>query len=370
MSNTFHSLKVAEVTTQTDDAVTVSFEIPEELKETFSYKQGQYLTLKFDINGEEVRRSYSMSSCPLEDQLAVTVKRVPQGKASNFIYDQIRPGSQVEVMPPEGRFYTELDADQRKTYYLFGAGSGITPLMSHIKTILEEEPQSEVKLLYGNRNEDSIIFKEELEQLQQRYQGQLQVEHILSQPHRVKAKGIAGMFSKGKIEWPGRVGRIDGKQVLRFLQEQPQRDGEAEYFICGPGTMIDNVKAALLEQGVNKKKVHTESFGTSESPKKEAAKTATTASDNSQVTVHLDGQEFTVEVPEEKSILDVLLEQKYDPPYSCTSGACSSCMAKVINGSVRMDACYALDDEEVAEGYILTCQSHPTTPTLEITYEV
>jgi len=367
MSNQFHTLTVQSVTRETADAVTVAFTIPDALEDTFSYKQGQYLTLRFSINGEDVRRAYSMSSSPLDNEIAVTVKQVDGGLVSSHINQSLQAGDQVEVMPPEGRFYTDLDPDHRKDYYLIGAGSGITPLMSILRTVLEKEPMSRIILLYGNRNEDCIIFEDQLNALTQKYDGQLFVRHILSQPKREKAKGIGGLFSKGKIKWEGPVGRISPAVINQLLADFPKKAPQAEFFICGPGNLIDTTEKALKERGIDEKAIHSERFTTG-TKGKEASKVAGT--EGAIVKVHLDGQEIEVAVPPNKTILDVLLAQKYDPPYSCTSGACSSCMAKVITGSVRMETCFALDDDEVEEGYILTCQSHPTTDSVEITYEV
>jgi ring-1,2-phenylacetyl-CoA epoxidase subunit PaaE len=369
MSKKFHDLSLREVRPETKDAVTLVFDVPNELAETFRYKQGQYLTLRFDINGQEERRSYSMCSSPIEDHLAVTVKRVDSGKVSNYINDELKAGDTVSVMPADGRFYTELNADQRKDYYLFGAGSGITPLMSILKTILEEEPKSTVFLLYGNRDEQSIIFRDRLETLQHKYADQFIVEHILSKPPREKAGGVFGFLKKGNLTWDGRVGRIDHSHIARFLQENPPRSSQtAEYFICGPGGMIDSVEAALLGQGIAKKQIHSERF--SSGPVAAADQSSTAGLDGAKVTVQLDGATFDVTVKAGKTILETLLAQKYDPPYSCTSGACSTCMAKLQKGSVKMDACFALDEDEVEAGYILTCQSHPTSEEVVITYDM
>lgn len=372
MSKRFHRLKVKKVIRETPDAKTLVFSVPDDLKEQFQYNHGQYLTLKVELNGEEERRSYSMCSSPLDEDIAVTVKRLQGGRVSSYLHEKIEAGSELEVMPPEGRFFTSLDPEKRKTYYLFGAGSGITPLMSILKTVLEKEPMSTVYLLYGNRNEASIIFKEHLDELTHRYAEQLIVEHILSQPKREKVGGLVGIFKKGAVSWEGRVGRIDHSEVRRFLEENPPRTEETEYFVCGPGSMIDNTVSALISSGVDDKHIHTEHFSSAK-PKEEKG-----SSDNGKVSVaggtptvvHLEGETINLVVPEGKTILDTLLDQGFDPPYSCTAGACSTCMAKVIKGSVEMEVCYALDDEEVEEGFILTCQSKPSSPELEISYEV
>ncbi len=364
MSKSFHKLSVKKITPETPDSVTLTFDVPSDLKENFQYTQGQYLTLKFELKGNEVRRSYSMCTSPLDDELAVTVKKVPGGKMSTHIHQNIKVGDTIDVMQPDGRFFTQLHEDNKKNYYLVGAGSGITPLMSILKTVLEKEPMSFVFLLYGNRNEDFIIFKDELDKLQKRYEGQLFVEHILSQPKREKKPGLGGLFSKGKISWEGKVGRIDGAVMKKFLRDHAPRHKASEFFLCGPGGMIDSVKQALSAEGFDKKNIHQEYFTV-------AAPTSTAAGiAGAKAIVTLDGKKREVVVPQGKQILFALLDEKIDAPYSCTAGACSTCMAKLTKGTTKMDACYALDDSEVENGFILTCQAHPTSEVVELTFDV
>ena len=369
MNHQFYTLKVKAVRPETEMTKTIIFEIPPTLIEQFRFKAGQYLTLRFNINGQEVRRSYSICSSPLDKDIAVTVKRLNKGLVSNYIGDKVKVGDTIEVMPPDGRFFTKLDVEQRKTYYLFGAGSGITPLMSIVKTIVEKEPMSVIFLLYGNRDEHSIIFKEELDKLQKKYAGQLYVEHTLSRPLKVKPKGFGSFFRKAVVVWQGKKGRIDQEAVMKFLESNPLRSKDAEYFICGPGNMIDNVETALLSSGVDKNNIHFEHFASKLSEQEIAVRTPL-GQKGTLVKVHLDGELIQLNVPSNKAILDELLDNDYNPPYSCTSGTCSTCIAKLIKGKVNMNVCYALDDDEIAAGYILTCQSHPTTDEVELTYDI
>lgn len=362
MSTNFHHLAISKIKKETEDTVSISFVVPEDLKETFTYTQGQYLTLKFDINGNEARRAYSMSSSPLENELTVSVKRVAKGLVSNHIADKLKVGDKVEVMPPQGRFYTKLDVVNRKHYYMIAGGSGITPIMSIIKTIMEVEPQSIVSLLYSNREEEGIIFKQELDELQTRYANQLYVENILSQPKREKTSGLFSAFKKGTLSWSGKVGRINRDVLNEWLIEHPAVHKQTEYFICGPDGMMETTESFLFAKQIDKKNIHSERFTAAAIEKNENLKGA-------KITVQLRGESIVMQAVEGKTILDMLIDLKKDAPYSCTSGACSTCVAKVTKGTVEMDSCYALDDDEVKAGYILTCQAHPTSSEVEIVYE-
>ncbi len=366
MNHQFYTLKLKNKVQETPDTVTISFDIPEELSAVFNYKSGQYITLRFTIDGKEARRAYSMSSSPHEKTLAVTVKRVSKGLVSTYICNKLQVGDAVELMPPDGKFILPLDYDAGKSYYFMASGSGITPVISHIKSILEQEPQSCIFLLYGSRNEESIIFRQKLDSLQQFYSGQVYITHILSQPKREKSLGLSGLFSKGTLNWQGLTGRITSQVVDKFLTDNPPRHKVSNYMICGPGNMIDHIMQYLQAKGIDKKLIHTEYFTTDPTPGHNSDKAVSEAA----LIVHLNGEKIETIIPAGKTVLETLISLKKNPPYSCTSGACSTCMAKVITGAVEMDVCHALDEDEIAQGYILTCQSRPVTHELEISYDV
>ena len=371
MSKNFHALTVSDVIQETKDTVSLVFAVPENLKETFQYTQGQYLTLRFTVNGSEERRAYSMSSSPLEPTLKVSVKRVKKGKVSNHIADKVKKGDKVDVMPPEGRFFTVLKEENRKTYYLFGAGSGVTPLMSIIKTTLEIEPQSSVYLLYGNRDEESIIFKDELDALAQKYNGQFRVVHTLSQPKREKPKGFGGLFKKGSISWEGQTGRIDAKKVMRFLAENESQYKDTEYFLCGPNEMIFMLLNYLTDkQGVEKSKVHFELFNTTGVVIKKKKQREIDNSILSEITIHEGGKDFIFSIPQgSDNILDAALNNHADLPFACKGGVCCTCRAKLIEGKVDMEVNYALEQEELDAGYILTCQAIPLSQKVIVDFD-
>ncbi len=366
----FYHLKIKNKIQETGDTVSLVFDVPSHLEDTFDYQAGQYLTLKFSINDQEARRAYSMSSSPKDADIKVTIKRVEGGLVSNYIHDSVQIGDTIDVMAPQGRFVAKINETNRKTYYLLGSGSGITPLMSILKTILEDEAQSSVFLFYGSRNEQQIIFKNELEELEQKYKGQLFVEHILSQPKQEKASGIGGLFGKKKTLWLGKKGRIDRKHTAEYLEKNIPPYPKTEYFICGPGNMINTVKDVLIARGVSDKSIHFELFNSNtpgDGVQKGKVSSASSSSSKAAI-IHLDGKVFNLDIPSDKTVLQSLLDAGHEPPYSCTTGSCSTCIAKVLNGGAMMDVCYALDDDEVEEGYILTCQAKVTSNDIEIDY--
>ncbi len=361
----FEKITIKQIVVETDDTKTVIFEVPENLKRTFEYKPGQYLTLKDVVDGEEVRRAYSISTAPSEDTIGVTVKRLSKGKMSNHIHDKWNVGDIVEVAEPEGHFVIEADHDKKRNHYFIAAGSGITPIMSMVKTLLEDEPLSICYLLYGSRNEDSIIFKSALDQYEVKYAGQLFITHTLSKPLAEKEGGLLSVFKKPKIKWVGETGRISKEKIQKFLDENVGKNNfESHFYLCGPGDVIQAAEKELEARSIAKKNIHREYFSTNAGDK------ATIKATSSNIKVHLNGEVIEFASKGEKPILDELIAMKKNPPYSCTSGACSSCMAKVINGKVEMEVCYALDDADLEKGLILTCQAKAVTAELEITYVV
>lgn len=358
MSLHFHPLQIKDIRRETPDCVSIAFEIPAELKESFIYKHGQYLTLRTNINGEEVRRSYSVCSSPLDNELRIAVKKVDDGMFSKYANEQLKKGDVLEAMPPIGKFFTELDEKQKKSYVGFAAGSGITPVLSIIKTTLLTEPDSQFTLVYGNRSRNSIIFKEELEALKNKFINRFRVIHILS---------------REKMDAAINFGRIDRNKCEMLFDKAIDVKQSDEFFLCGPEEMVFSVKEFLEENGVDRKKIHFELFTTSSSKKSVSSikKEHNPNEVKSKITIKLDGAAFDFDLGfDSESILDAALKQGADLPFACKGGVCCTCRAKLIEGEVDMDVNYALEPEEVEQGFILTCQSHPRTETVMIDYDV
>jgi ring-1,2-phenylacetyl-CoA epoxidase subunit PaaE len=334
-------------------------DVPEELRDTFRFTQGQYLTFRREHNGEELRRSYSICSSPLDGEWQVAIKKVPEGRFSSLAVENLRVGEELDVMPPAGRFYTELHPEHAKHYVAFAAGSGITPVFSIVKTILLTEPNSQVTLIYGNRGRNSIIFKEGIEALKNKFLQRLSVYHILS-----REQGDTDLL----------FGRIDEAKTQQFLDKILPAEQIDEAFICGPEEMINGVRAALSGAGVAAEKIHFEMFTSAGDAKKAAgpAKVHPVGEDDkkSQVTVQLDGGTRILEMSYYgNTILDELLDMGVDAPYSCKNGMCSTCRCRVLEGQVEMDVNYSLSDTEVAKGYVLSCQARPTSEKVKVDFD-
>lgn len=357
MSIHFHPLRIKEIRTETSDCVSVVFEIPENLKNDFIYKQGQSLTMRTIINKEEVRRTYSICSSPLDNEWRIAVKKVDGGLFSGFANTNLKVGDLIDVMPPIGRFYTELNPTQKKSYLAFAAGSGITPVLSLIKTTLATEPLSRFTLVYGNKSRSSIIFFEELEALKNKYMDRFQLVHLLS---------------REKTDTPVNAGRIS-QEKLAELGKLIDYKNTDEFFVCGPEQMIFSVKNFLEASQIESRKIHFELFTTPGENKATTKITSTTTDTaaNSHITVKLDGRSFEFDLPltSDTSILDAAMQQGADLPYACKGGVCCTCKAKLLEGEVDMDVHWGLEDEEIKQGFILTCQSHPRSSTIVIDFD-
>lgn len=345
----FHSIKVLDVYKETKDCSVVSFEIPDDMKDEFKYAHGQHLTLKALIDGKEVRRSYSLCSSPIEDKWKVAVKKINGGLFSSYINESLRKGDTLEIMPPNGVFNTKIEPDKAKNYIVFAAGSGITPILSILKTHLAMEPKSTFKLFYLNRSVKSIIFKEEIEQLKNQYFGRLEIFHFLTKEHR-SIELLNGRFTKEKLQ-------ILTEKIIDI----PSVD---ECFICGPEEMIFLIKDELIAAGLTKDKIHFELFntGNSDADKARVNKILEKKVEGTEVTIVDGGKEFHFIMDDDfDNILDGALAAGADLPFACKGGVCSTCRCKVIEGTVEMKINYALDENEVAKNYILSCQAVPTS---------
>jgi ring-1,2-phenylacetyl-CoA epoxidase subunit PaaE len=354
----FHPLKIKEVRKETDECVSLLFEIPKEFEQQFAFRQGQSLTMRTRLNGEEIRRTYSICSSPLDKEWRVAVKKVEGGLFSSHANDNLKAGDIIEVMPPVGKFYTDLNPSHQKNYVAIAAGSGITPVLSIIKTTLLTEPESSFTLVYGNRNRASIIFKEELEALKNKFISRFTIHHVLS-------REVADV--------PIYHGRIDQQKCSVLFDKLIDLSSMNEFFICGPEEMIFSVKNFLEEKGIDKKHVHFELFTTP------GQKTYSTVSHTkhveekgpkSKIKVKLDGILFDFDLSEMgETILDAALKEGADLPFACKGGVCCTCRAKLVSGEVKMDVNYGLEEEEIEAGFILTCQSHPRSAEVFVDFD-
>ncbi|ESU29331.1 phenylacetate-CoA oxygenase/reductase, PaaK subunit [Flavobacterium limnosediminis JC2902] len=345
----FHSIKVSDIYKETKDCSVISFEIPEELKHDFEFKQGQHLNMRTMIDGVEVRRSYSLCSSPTENKWQVAVKKIDGGLFSGFVNNTLKKGDVLEVMAPAGVFFKEVNPTVAKNYVVFAAGSGITPILSIIKTHLALEPESTFQLFYLNRTVKSIIFKEEIEALKNKYLGRFEVFYFLTKEHR-NVELFNGRFDKEKL------------QVLTSrIIDVPSVD---ECFICGPEEMIFLIRDEMVAAGLPKERIHFELFhtGNSEADKQRTSKILEKKVEGTEVTILDGGKEFHFTMDDDfDNILDGALAAGADLPFACKGGVCSTCRCKVLEGTVEMKINYALDENEVAKHYVLSCQAVPTS---------
>ena len=355
----FHPLTVAQVRPETDDTVSVSFRVPDDLRDEYRFTQGQHLTLRREFNGEEVRRSYSICTSVYENDLRVAVKAIPQGVFSGFVHQALATGDQIEVGLPIGHFNVPLDPGNHKRYAAFAAGSGITPVISIIKTTLSAEPHSAFSLVYGNRETRSIIFREELESLKNSYLDRLSVTHALSREGR---------------NIPLLDGRIDHSKASQLLDTLLVPEYFDEFFLCGPKDMIDGVRDALIEKGVDRSRVHFELFTAPgqaldrSDPRR--SRPAAQSGSHSTVVVSLEGKSTTLSMgPDDGSVLEAVRRVRPEVPYACEGGVCATCRARIIEGRVDMQLNFALEEQEVEAGYVLTCQAVPASEHIVLDFD-
>jgi len=355
-------LRVKERIQETPEAVSLALEIPADLKGKFHYQAGQFVTFFLDIGGETLARSYSLSSSPLVDQdFKITVKKVPGGRGSNFLCDHVKVGDTLMTTPPSGHFFKPSLDPKGTHYYLFAAGSGVTPVFSVMKTVLQASPLNHVTFLFGNRNEEAIIYGKELELWAQKHPSQLDIVHVLSKP---------------SFQWPGRRGRVD-RTFIREVLDMPEKGaGTREYYLCGPIEFMHVVRNSLLEFGIAKDLIKEENFGVTTHKPKPSVKDAwtfigpsTEVESPEKIIAQINGEMFEVPAVEGKSILETLLEAGAQPPYSCMDGACMACLGKVQEGRVYQEDPGILSDDNIANCESLTCQAKPLSRTVRISYD-
>jgi ring-1,2-phenylacetyl-CoA epoxidase subunit PaaE len=352
----FHELKVIRVETLTPDAKAIYFDIPDTLKEAYHYIPGQYLTFEIELNGHKQRRAYSICTSPYSDKNpAIGVKKVAGGAVSVYMNEQVKAGDILRATEPMGNFTHHPQPDYKNHYVLLGGGSGITPLMAILKSVLEIEKESRVTLIYANRNEASIMFRPLLDNLQQQYASRFRLIYVVDEGP-APPEGYSGMLNKDKLT-----------DILLSHLQHPVN--EADYFICGPSGLMLLIDETLAALGVDKHKIHKEYFTTPVHTEEKKAESSETPLEEADLIITLDGNRIEIKYSGQKSILEAALDEGYDPPFACQIGACCTCRAKLKEGKVVMADREALSDAEIAEGYILTCQSRPLTPRLVYTYD-
>lgn len=359
MSIIFHPLRVRAVQPDTAEAVIVSFDVPEELRPVFGFTQGQYLTLRKEIGGQDLRRSYSICAGVDDGELRVGVRKVAGGVFSNWINEQLKPGDTISVMAPQGRFFVPIEPGARRHHVGIAGGSGITPILSIMKTVLAREPGSRFTLVYGNRKLRSTMFKEELEDLKDRYMSRLVIHHVFSDEH-----------TDAEIN----RGVMDRRKIGEFLQGLVPADSIDHAFVCGPFQMNDEAEAALLAAGVPEERIHIERFGIAQPGAGQVGAVVHQAQPGdaakAMITIIRDGLQREIAFSREQaSILDAASDAGLEVPFSCTSGVCGTCRAKLVEGHVRMERNFALDRKEVASGFVLTCQAHPLTERVVLSFD-
>lgn len=360
MTPRFYNLSIKDIQRQTPDCVSITFDVPEHLGEAYTFVQGQYITLRTYLNEEELRRSYSICSSPHQNALTIAIKQVTGGLFSTYANKKLKIGDTLDVMTPMGNFFTPLNPQNNKQYVAFASGSGITPIISIIKETLYQEPNSSFTLFCGNKNFDHIIFREELIALKNKYINRFSLHHILSR----ESMGL-----------PLFKGRLTGEKCTQFAKNLFNPTEIADYFLCGPEEMINDISQTLMVLGVPKKQIHFELFTTPNAAKINTEKTnqlpkPEVAEFESQITVIIDGHTYDFSLySEAESILEAAYEYGADLPYACKGGVCCTCKAKLLEGTVKMDINYALEPDEVAAGYILTCQSHPQSKRVVLTFD-
>jgi ring-1,2-phenylacetyl-CoA epoxidase subunit PaaE len=360
MTPKFHKLKISEIRHEAGECIAIGFSVPEDLYDAYQYTQGQYLTLKHRIEDNDLRRSYSIcaavSDYSQDHKIWVAVKKVENGRFSTHAHSHFSVGDEIEVMTPEGRFFSALEPENEKHYVAFAAGSGITPILSIMKTTLETERKSRFTLVYGNRKAQSILFLEELEALKNLYLGRVRLIHILSaQPQE------AELFN----------GRINVEKTKALIHTLIPAETIDQAFICGPSNMIDDVESALISSGVAKNNIHAERFGVpSEARSAKTIKKPPSIERSAKLRVQLDGKTQEMDFPFEGiSLLDVALNSGLDLPFACKGGVCCTCRAKVVEGEVRMEKNYTLEKWEIDKGFVLTCQCHPISDSVLISFD-